>query len=188
MSNDPNALPANGVWSIDPMHSTVRFSLRHHAVATFRAGFSPVTGAYDAGAGTLAGEVRADTLLVPGIDMLRNHLLTPDFFDAESNPTFSFRSTSITADGAGGLQIDGDLTLRGVTRPVSATGAVRGPATVHQPDGTVTERIGIDLTATIDRRDFGISFNNEITEGVLNLGWDVGIDVALELVAPAGTA
>ncbi len=188
MSNNGGALPATGLWSIDPMHSTVRFGLRHHAVATFRAGLSPVTGSYDAGGGTLAGEVRADALLVPGIDMLRNHLLSPDFFDAESNPTFSFRSTSITTDGDGGLQIDGELTLRGVTRSVSATGALRGPATVHQPDGAVTERLGIDLTATIDRRDFGIAFNNEIAEGVLNLGWDVAIDVALELVAPAGTA
>jgi len=177
-------LPTAGLWTIDPRHSTVRFSVRHHAVATFRAGFSPVTGAYDAAAGTLSGEVPVDGLLVPGIDMLRNHLLSPAFFDAENHPTFSFCSSSLTARDDGRHEVLGELTLRGITRPVHAVGVARGPVTVHQRDGSVTERLGIDLTATLDRRDYEISFNNEISPGMLNLGWDVTIDVALELIGP----
>lgn len=177
------ALPQTGLWKIDPIHSTVRFSIRHHAVATFRGAFSPVTGAYDAASGRLTGEVRVDALVLPGADRLKGHLQTPAFFDAEAHPTLSFRSASLQADAGGQLEAAGELTIRGTTRPVSATGSVRGPATVRHGDGHVSERLGIDLTATIDRREFGITHNNEIAEGVLNLGWDVTIDVSLELVA-----
>src|SRR5688500_39067 len=75
-------LPQTGTWEIDSRHSTMRFSVIHHAVAYFRAGFHPITGSYDAATRTLTGEVRSADLTVP-IEPLRNHLLTADFFDAE---------------------------------------------------------------------------------------------------------
>ncbi len=179
------SLPATGVWTIDPIHSTVRFSIRHHAVATFRGSLSPITGAYDGAAGRLAGEVRTDALVLPGADRLKDHLQTDAFFDASAHPTFSFAAARLSVDDDGRLEVAGDLTIRGVSNPVTAVGSVRGPASVRHHDGRVTERIGIDLSATIDRRDYGIEFNNEIAEGVLNLGWDVAIDAALELVLDA---
>jgi polyisoprenoid-binding protein YceI len=177
-------LPATGLWTIDPIHSTVRFGVRHHAVATFRSGFTGVTGSYDAATGTLAGEVRVDAIDL-GVERLKAHLLTDAFFDAERFPTLSFTSCSIRPED-GGLELDGEITIRGVTHPVTAETGVRGPVTVRHNDGRISDRLGIDLTGTIDRRNHGIKFNNEISEGILNLGWDVTIEVALELVgAPA---
>ena len=179
-------LPAAGVWSIDSAHSTVNFSVRHHAVATFRSAFTNITGAYDGAAGRLTGQVAVADITLTGLDRLKGHILTPDFFDADEHPTFTFASTSITPEGDG-LAVAGDLTLRGVTRPIVASGLVRGPQTVRHGDGRVTDRLGIDLVTTIDRRDFGISFNNEVAEGIVNLGWEVRIEAALELHESGGS-
>jgi polyisoprenoid-binding protein YceI len=176
------ALPTTGLWTIDSAHSTVNFSVIHHAVASFRSGFVGISGAYDADAGKLTGEVRADSITItnPALERLRNHLLTPDFFAAEDFPVFSFASTEVSPAGEGWV-VEGEITLRGVTKPVTANAVVRGPQNVLHGDGKVTERFGIDLSAVIDRREFGILRNNEIAEGILNLGWDVQIEAALEL-------
>jgi polyisoprenoid-binding protein YceI len=173
-------LPITGVWNIDQRHSTARFSVRHHAVASFRAGFAPISGSYDAATRTLAGEVRIDTVHVP-VEALRDHMQTPDFFDAAQFPTISFRSTSIQADGDD-ITIEGDLTIKGVTRRVSATGTHTAPVLVSHGGGVEAEHFGIDLSLTIDRRDYDVNFNNALPSGILNLGWDVKIEVALELI------
>jgi polyisoprenoid-binding protein YceI len=175
-----DTLPETGTWEIDSRHSTMRFSVTHHAVAYFRAGFHPITGGYDAATRTLTGTVNAADLQVP-IDPLRNHLLTADFFDAEQFGTIAFTSTRIDVDG-GALTIEGDLTLKGVTRSVTATGSATAPTAVGHPDGNVVQHFGIDLEATIDRRDYGVSFNNVLPSGLENLGWNVKIDAALELI------
>jgi polyisoprenoid-binding protein YceI len=181
MSNDTvTALPQTGTWEIDSRHSTMRFSVIHHSVAYFRASFFPITGSYDAATRTLTGSVRSADLQVP-IDQLRSHLLTADFFDAEQHDTITFTSTSIDADGPA-LTIQGDLTLKGVTRPVTATGSATAPAAVAHPDGSEADHFGLELETTIDRRDFGLTFNNPLPSGVENLGWNVRIDVALELI------
>jgi polyisoprenoid-binding protein YceI len=175
-----HALPDTGTWRIDSLHSTMRFSVVHHAVAYFRAAFHPITGSYDAASRTLAGEVRTADLQVP-IDMLRNHMLTPDFFDAEQHATIAFVSTRIDGDDSN-LTVEGDLTLKGVTRQVTATGSATAPTAVKHPDGSVGDHFGIELEATIDRREYGVSFNNTLPDGIENLGWNVRIDVALELI------
>lgn len=174
------SLPETGVWKIDSLHSTVNFSVRHHAVATFRSGFTNVSGRYDADNGEIVGQVAVADITLTGLDRLKGHILTPDFFNAEEFPTFSFRSSEISESG-GELLVKGELTLRGVTRPITATASVRGPQTTRHGDGHVTERLGIDLVTTIDRRDWGIDFNNEVADGVANLGWDVSVEAALEL-------
>jgi polyisoprenoid-binding protein YceI len=184
MSTVTGGLPATGTWSIDPNHSTATFRVIHHAVATFRARFTEVEGTYDAASGTLRGSVAVSSVHV-AMDMLRDHLQTDAFFDAANHPRIEFVSTSVTADG-GALSVDGDLTIRGVTRPVHAEGTVSGPSRVARPDGSVNDHIGIDLATTIDRRDYGVSFNNELVDGRLNLGWEVELDLALELTSPVG--
>jgi polyisoprenoid-binding protein YceI len=175
-------LPTTGVWTIDPLHSTAGFRVRHHAVASFRTRFADLEGSYDAATRTLRGTVGVDSVQV--IDMLRDHLQGDGFFDAANNPRIEFVSTSIAVDG-GELTVDGDLTMRGVTRPVHATGTITGPSRVRRYDGATHDHIGIDLATTIDRRDFGVNFNNELLDGRLNLGWDVDLELALELTAPA---
>jgi polyisoprenoid-binding protein YceI len=173
-------LPQTGVWSIDSAHSTVNFSVTHHAVAKFRSSFTNISGTYDAETHKLSGQVQASDITLTGLDRLKGHILTPDFFNAEEFPTFSFESTSISQDGEK-LVFEGNLSLRGVTKPITATGSVHGPQAVHHADGHVSDRLGIDLKTTIDRREWGINFNNEIAEGVTNLGWDVKVTAALEL-------
>ncbi|HEX4035699.1 MAG TPA: YceI family protein [Solirubrobacteraceae bacterium] len=177
-------LPETGLWEVNGRHSTMRFSVRHHAVASFRASFYPLSGRYDAATRTLSGEVRLDDLQVP-IEALRTHTLSPAFFDAEGNPTIAFTSEQITTEG-GVLVVNGRLTMRGVTKPLVARGSLTGPSEVPHQNDPPTEHLGIDLAATIDRREFGVDFNNEITGGRLNLGWEVAVDVALELIRSAG--
>jgi polyisoprenoid-binding protein YceI len=176
-------LPGTGLWSIDSAHSTVNFSVRHHAVATFRSSFTNISGTYDGAQRQLVGEVQVADVTLTGLDHLKGHILTPDFFNAEEFPTFSFRSASIEQNGDQ-LTLEGELTLRGITKPITASGSFRGPQTVRQGGGNVSERFGIDLTTTIDRREWEINFNNEIAEGITNLGWDVKIEAALELYVP----
>ena len=86
--------------------------------------------------------------------------LSPDFFDADRYPELRFVSTAIAAHGDG-LVVDGELTIKGVTRPVSLSGALHGPAT----DPWGNERIGIDLAGTIDRNEFGVSWNAPLPGG-----------------------
>ena len=174
-----SSLPETGVWSIDSVHSSVRFSVRHHAVAHFRSSFSGIVGAYDAATTSLSGEVDVTNLDL-NVERLKAHLLSADFFDAEKFPAFSFASSSISLDGSD-LTLTGNLTLHGITKPITATGSVRGPQTVRHGDGHVSERLGIDLTTIIDRRNWDLNFNSEVAEGIINLGWDVRVEAALEL-------
>jgi polyisoprenoid-binding protein YceI len=174
-------LPTTRTWTVDPLHSSVRFSVTHHAVATYRAGFGEFAGTYDAATRTFAGTVQAAS--VQTFEMLRGDLVGERFFDAAKHPEISFASTSVRDDG-GALTVEGDLTLKGVTKSVRAAGRAVGPSTVAHYDGTVHDHVGIDLELTIDRRDFGVDFNNELLAGGLNLGWDVRIELALELTAP----
>ena len=91
-------LPASGVWTVDSVHSSVSFSLRHHAVARFRSGFTSITGSYDADESLLTGEVKVADLDLR-VEQLKSHLLSTDFFNAEAFPSFSFASNSISAAG-----------------------------------------------------------------------------------------
>jgi polyisoprenoid-binding protein YceI len=177
----PAILPTTGTWSVDPIHSTVRFRITHHAIATFRAGFDSISGAFDAESGVLSGSVPVENIDLQGVAKFKSDLLAERFFDGKQHPNLSFVSTELDADADGSVRLEGELTIKGVTQPISAVGHIRGPITVRHNDGHESERVGIDLSTVIDRRDFGLTHNNELAEGVLNLGWDVAIEVALEL-------
>ena len=176
------SLPTTGTWAVDPIHSTVGFRIKHHAVGTFQGFFAQFEAEFDAAAGTLNGSAVAASVEV--FEMLQKHLLSPDFFDAEANPKITFESTSLTAEG-GVLTVEGNLTLRGVTKAVTARGSYLGPSKVAGAGGHPdSKRLGFDLAFDIDRRDYGIMFNNELLDGQLNLGWDVTLEFSLEFSAP----
>src|SRR5262249_20709741 len=108
---------------------------------------------------------------------LSAHLQSPDFFDAERHPELRFVSTDITVDGDR-LSARGDLTVKGITRPVELSGELAGRAT----DPWGKERLGLELTTTVDRREFDLNWNAPLPTGGLVLGNDVKILARLELI------
>ena len=167
-----------GTWQVDPVHSTVAFSVKHMLVANFRGGF----GTFDV---TLDENGLRGTVDISSVDVsepnLNGHLLSPDFFDVERNPQLSFLSTAIRASG-GELDIDGELSIKGVTKPVKITGTVSGPAT-HPFDAS--SRLGLELETVIDRTAFGLNWNAPLPTGGFAVGNDVKLHAELELVLEA---
>jgi polyisoprenoid-binding protein YceI len=171
ISTQSTSLPT-GTWKLDQVHSSIGFSVKH-VVGTFRGGFDR----FDV---TLDEQGLHGTTDVSSIDIdepnLSGHLLSPDFFDAERFPELVFRSTSVAVDGDS-LSIDGELTLKGVTKPVTITGTVSGPA--DHLDGS--SRLGLELETVVDRREYGLEWNAPLPTGGFVLGNDVKLTAELEL-------
>ena len=167
---------AAGTWKSDSVHSTVGFSLKHHVVATFRGKFTDYEATLTGGdEPKLSGVVKVASVKTEDENQ-QNHLQSPDFFDAERYPEFTFESTSIRKDGES-FTADAELTLKGVTKPVAVTGTIAGPVT--DPYGG--ERLGLTLETTIDRTDFGIAFNAPLPGGGFAIANEVKLIAELEL-------
>ena len=167
----------SGVWTSDPVHSSVGFAVKHMVVATFRGGFTDfdVTLANEHGESRLFGAARVQSVDVRD-ENLKGHLLSPEFFDAERTPEITFESSEIRADGSE-LRVAGELTIKGVSRPVEAIGTIVGP--VDHPAGG--ERVGIDLSATVDRTDYDLNWNAPLPKGGVMVENDVELNIHLEL-------
>ena len=163
-----------GTWNLDPVHSSVSFAVKHSGVMTFRGTFGEI-GASLAD-GRLEGTAKVASVVVDD-ENLAGHLQTPDFFDAEQHPELRFTSTTIERDGER-ISIEGDLTLRGVSRPVELSGTVSGPIT----DGYGNQRLGLDVETTVNRRDYGIDWSADLPSGEPMLADDVVITANLALV------
>jgi polyisoprenoid-binding protein YceI len=166
-------------WYIDPSHSQVTFSVKHMMVSTVRGRLGKVSGKLDLDP---ARPERADFEIavdVAGIDTgddrRDGHLRSGDFFDADTHPVITFKSNAIFTKGEGRYIASGDLAIRGTTRPVSFDIELLGVA----PDGKGGSKIGATATATIDRTDFGLSWNMPVPNGVL-VSEKVKIEVDLE--------
>ena len=161
----PKTAPA-GTWSADPVHSHVSFEIAYAGTNVFRGGFREYTA-------TLVDGVLEGSAQVASVDVkdeeLNGHLLTPDFFDAERFPEISFRTSDLE---------HGELTIKGVTRPVTIAASVSEP----NVDPFGRERVGITLEATVDRQLFGVSWNAPNQGGGNYLGDDVTIKADLALV------
>ena len=149
-----------GAWTIDPAHSTLEFAIRYLGVATVKGRATGLTGTITGGDQTrIEGAVPVSGLTT--FDETRDgHLQSPDFFDAQRFPELRFAATSIASDGDD-VVVDGDLTMKGVTKPVSLKGKLYGPTT----DPWGNERIGLELEGTVDRNEFGISWNAPLPAG-----------------------
>ncbi len=171
------ALPA-GIWQVDPAHSQVGFALAY-MVGTFRGSFSPVEASLQVtedGKAVLTGSAVAESIRVQD-ENLAAHLLSPDFFDAERTPQLQFTSSKISRHGDR-IAAAGELSIKGVTQPVELIGTISDP--IVDPYGR--ERIGLRLETTVDRTQFGLSWNVPLPSGEPALANDVALTAELYLV------
>jgi polyisoprenoid-binding protein YceI len=165
-------------WTVDPVHSTVGFAVRHMVVSTFRGRFEDFDATLtvaDDGALHLTGRVAADSIAVKD-ETLAAHLQSADFFDTERTPDITFDSTLIRSE-KGKVLVDGELTIKGITRPIRARGTITDPAVTFGD----LEKIGVELEATIDRTDYGLRWNAPLPKGGFALANEVKLHVDLEL-------
>jgi polyisoprenoid-binding protein YceI len=160
-----------GTWNFAAVHSAATFSVPY-LVAKFRGNFED----FDAtlADGVLSGSVKVGSIAVKDPNLI-GHLLAPDFFDAENHEAITFTSTNLALDGDN-VTLDGELTMKGTTKPLHATGTVDGPT----EDFMGNTRLGFTLETTIDRTDFGVSWNADLPKGGKALSNDVTLTVELE--------
>jgi polyisoprenoid-binding protein YceI len=166
-----------GTWSADPVHSTASFAVKHMIVSTFRAAFGRLEGTLDVDGDEirLTGSVPVESIDIEQAD-LRAHVLSAEFFDVENTPNVTFVSTAVRRGEGDTLEVDGDLTIKGVTKPVTATGIIVGPA-VSFGDAEV---VGVELETTVDKNDFGLNWNAPLPKGGFAISDDVKLSVHLE--------
>ena len=177
LTETPAAVLPAGTWTIDPAHSTVEFAVRHLGLATVKGRATRVSGTITGGAEpSIEGVVEAAGLTT--FDETRDsHLQSPDFFDAVRFPELRFRSTRVAADDDA-RAVAGELTIRGVTRPVVLQGRVVGART----DPAGNERLGVELSTTIDRTAFGVSWNAPVPGGGFLLPNEIPVTASLSAV------
>jgi polyisoprenoid-binding protein YceI len=164
-------------WRVDAVHSTVGFAVKHMIVSTFRGRFETYDATLIELDGDLAihGWVDVSSIVVKDPD-LAVHLQSPEFFDAADHPQMRFSSVNIAVDAQGGVVVNGELTIKGRTHPLRATGSMTPP--LEDPFGGI--RRGMELDAVIDRRLYGLEWNLPLPKGGLALDNDVKLIVNLE--------
>jgi len=182
-------VPANasGTYSIDKAHSEVGFQVRHF-VSKVRGSFGDFTGTIQVDAAKPEASRVEFTVKVSSIDTNEPkrdaHLRSADFFDAEKHPEIRFVGKKIAPAGEGKYDVTGDLTMRGVTKEVTLPVAFTGP--VKTPFGD--ERAGFETSLTLNRKEFGISWNKALDQGGFMLSDDVTISINLETVKAKSAA
>jgi polyisoprenoid-binding protein YceI len=180
----PLAGPVPAVWKIDPTHSELQFRIRHLV--------SKVTGTFTDWEGTITGDptdwphggvsvvIRVASISTNN-ERRDNDLRSAKFFDAATYPEITFQSTGVTLDGET-LTLNGDLTMRGVTRPVVLTGSYNGIS----PGPGGRDRVGFEVSTKLNRLDYGVSWNRAIEGGGAMLGDEVAIQISIEAVREPG--
>jgi polyisoprenoid-binding protein YceI len=176
-------------WDFDPAHSSVEFTVRHMLVSKVRGRFTKWTGnleidEQDLGRSRVGVEI--DVASVDTHEPQRDaHLRSGDFFEAEKHPRIVFKSKRVEEKDKDHLTVTGDLTIRGVTREV-VLDVERGGVVAKDPWGK--RRAGFTATAKINRKDFGVSYNQVLDQGGLALGEEVAIAIEIEATAGAASA
>jgi polyisoprenoid-binding protein YceI len=176
------AVAQTSAWSIDPMHSTAQFTVRHMGISNVQGAFTKVTGS-----ATLNDKDVAQSQVQATIDVTTIDTRVPDrdkdlksanFFEVDKYPTMEFKSTKVVKNGDK-LQVIGDLTLHGTTKSVTLD--VDGP-TPETKDPWGNTRRGISATTTVNRQDFGLKWSNHLSTGEAVVGDMVKIQIDAELV------
>jgi polyisoprenoid-binding protein YceI len=186
MSNTTTAaLPqtSTATWNIDPAHSVAEFKVKHMMIANVKGQFSKLSGTLFLDEANLANsrvEVSIEAASIHTRDDQRDaHLKSADFLDVEKFPTLTFKSKGISIVRDGELSVEGDLTIRGVTRKVHF--AVEGP-TPPTKDPWGNTRVAISASTKINRKDFGLTWNAALETGGILVGDEVTITLDVEFV------
>jgi polyisoprenoid-binding protein YceI len=182
MSTTTLTIAPAGAWNLDPVHSRVDFEVSYLA-GTFKGEFHEIGAELnvDGDQASLEGSAKVASVDVKD-ENLSAHLQSPDFFDAERHPELRFAAEDIHLEGDGNVSVDGELTIRGVTRPVHVTGTVSAPIA----DYTGNDRVGLNLRTSVDRTEFGVDWNQPLPSGDPALANDVTILAELQFVKPGG--
>ncbi len=176
--------PAAGAYTVDTSHSELTFSVRHMMVSKVRGRFGDVEGSITFAEDPLASsvEIRIGVASIDtGAPDRDGHLTSPDFFDAETFPHITFRSTGVKDLKGDAFTLEGDLTVRDVTRPVSFRATYNGLG--KNPWGQVV--VGFEGRIELDREDFGLTWNQALETGGVLVGKVATIDIAVEATQDA---
>ena len=172
-----------GTWTIDPVHSEVGFSVRHMMVSKVRGRFATFSGKLVTGENPLDSSVTAEidlASIITGSEQRDQHIRSADFFEVETYPTMTYRSTGVREDG-GEFVIDGELTLKGVTKSVPLTLELNG----FGPDPFGGTRAGFTATGELSRSDFNVSFNAPMANGGAVVADKISLSLEIEAVLEA---
>ena len=175
--------PFEGTYELDPNHSSFHLEVEHLNLSTFRASFADIDArlAHVDGALVLEGQARAESISIVDPEFREHVVRGADFFEADAHPLITFCSTSVVLADDHSAIVSGELSIRGVSRPVTAIGTYAPPTT--DPFGM--SRAALELRATVDRRRWGMDWQLALPDGRDALGWDVGITAHVELVQTA---
>jgi polyisoprenoid-binding protein YceI len=170
-------------WKIDPAHTVAEFKVKHMMIANVKGTIKGITGdltehTTDASLSSIEATLDVSTLNT-GEPQRDGHLKSPDFLELEKYPTITFKSTQVERKGEDEYAVTGDLTIHGVTRPVTLS--VEGP-TPPQKDPWGNVRIGLEATTKIDRKDFGLTWNTALETGGILVGDTVHITIEAEFI------
>jgi polyisoprenoid-binding protein YceI len=171
-------------WNIDPAHSVVEFGVKHLGIATVKGRFRKFQGTAETDpSGVLRSlDVSIDPASIDtNVEQRDAHLRSADFFDVEHYPEMTFRSRAITPAGQGTYRVEGDLTMRGVTRPVTLLVEAERPLT--DPWGNT--RIAARASGTLNRKNWGLAWNQVLETGGFVVGDEVKVNLEVEAVAEA---
>jgi polyisoprenoid-binding protein YceI len=176
---ESRSLPQPGTWTIDASHSSVEFIVRHLMVSKVRGRFDDVSGDIHVAERPEDSDVAvsiATASVSTGDPQRDGHLVSPDFFDAEQYPAITYRSTAVRLGDDGALEVDGELSVHGVTRPVQLKGEYFGVA--RDPWGN--DRVGFSAATELDREDFGLTWNQTLETGGVLVGKKARIELEIE--------
>jgi polyisoprenoid-binding protein YceI len=170
--------PFLATYRAQPVPSSFAFAVRHSGVFRYRGSLSDVAATLrgDGDALTLEGSARVESISAVEPPAMRASVLGPEFFDAERHPEITFRSTAIRLADDGRAEVDGELTIRGITRPVTASGHYAPPRPT-----SFGEVPGLQLHTSFDRREFRFDWQMQLPGGGDAVGWDVEVDIDLLL-------
>lgn len=182
MADQTQTAAASSTWDIDPAHTLAEFSVKHMMITTVRGRFGAVSGTVEldeARPEKSKVEVEIDAQSIDTREEKRDgHLRSADFLEVEKHPKITFRSTRVTAKGEDRFEVEGDLTIRGVTKPTVLD--VKREGSAKSPWGQ--EVMGFTADTKLDRREYGLQWNQALETGGVLVGNEVKVHLEVELI------